>query len=121
MKAVPPSLADSRPGCRDRAERRVVWSARSFALAQLCVLLAVPGAVGATSPAVATLADTLPSPARVVRRFPVIEVRAPLHDLRSSQTVRVIPGATLLALPVDGLTEALGPAQLQLRAAPPPG
>jgi hypothetical protein len=107
VKAVPPALADSRPGCRDRAERQVVVSAPGLALALLWVLLAVPRAAGATSPAVATLADTLPSSSRVVRRFPVVEVRAPLHDLRSSQTVRVIPGAALGALPVDGLAEAL--------------
>jgi len=65
------------------------------------------GAAGAHASAPPAPADTAPPPIRVVLRFPVIEVRAPLHDLRSSQTVRVIPGATLLALPVDGLAEAL--------------
>jgi len=44
---------------------------------------------------------------RVVREFPAVEVRALLHDMRSSQTVRVLTGATLRSLPVDGLLEAL--------------
>ena len=100
-------MADSRPGCRDWAERRVVVPALSFTLALLCVLSDVQGAVGAPSPHAATPADTLPSASRVVRRFPIIEVRAPLYDLRSSQTVHVIPGTALLVLPVDGLIEAL--------------
>ena len=57
-------------------------------------------ALASTAPGTPTGSDTTradttqPSP-RIVRRFPIIEVRAPLHDLRSSQTVRVIPGAAL--------------------------
>lgn len=42
---------------------------------------------------------------RVVREFPVIEVRALLHDLRSSETVHEIPTAALRAYPVDGLAQ----------------
>jgi outer membrane receptor protein involved in Fe transport len=42
-----------------------------------------------------------------VRRFPPVEVWAPLHDLRSSQTLHVLAGDGLRALPVDGLAGAL--------------
>jgi len=82
-------------------------SARRSVLTVFLMLTAAPGAADAQAPAPAAPADTARPAVHVVRRFPVIEVRAPLHDLRSSQTVRLIPGATLLALPVDGLTEAL--------------
>lgn len=50
--------------------------------------------------------DSTRVPRRVVRQFPAIEVRAPLHDLRSSQTVRQVSGQALRALPVDGLVDA---------------
>ena len=69
-------------------------------------------ALASTAPGTPTGSDTTradttqPSP-RIVRRFPIIEVRAPLHDLRSSQTVRVIPGAALRTLPVDDLADAI--------------
>ena len=43
--------------------------------------------------------------ARVVRQFPAIEVRALLHDLRSSQTVHEIPPAAMRVYPVDGLAD----------------
>jgi outer membrane receptor protein involved in Fe transport len=76
-------------------------------LALLFALISAPGATGTRMPPPAAPADTVQPSPRVVRRFPAIEVRAPLHDLRSSQTVRVIPGAALRALPVDGLAEAL--------------
>jgi outer membrane receptor protein involved in Fe transport len=45
--------------------------------------------------------------ARIVRRFPPVEVVGTLRDLRSSQTVHRIPGPTLQTLPVDGLVEAV--------------
>ncbi len=52
-------------------------------------------------------ADTAAAPPRVVRRFPPVEVRAPRVDLRSSQTVHVIAGRALHALPVSGLADVL--------------
>ena len=76
-------------------------------LALIVLLAAAPGAGGAPAAGDSARADSERTSPRVVRRFPAIEVRAPLHDLRSSQTVRVIPGAALRALPVDGLAEAL--------------
>jgi hypothetical protein len=77
------------------------------AVVLLPLLVSAPGAAGAPPPGDGASGDTARTAFRVVRRFPVIEVRAPLYDLRSSQTVRVIPGAALRALPVDGLAEAL--------------
>jgi hypothetical protein len=82
-------------------------AATGSVLALLLALAAVPAAGGAPAPADSARADSARLAARVVRRFPAIEVRAPLHDLRSSQTVHVIPGAALRALPVDGLADAL--------------
>ncbi len=58
-------------------------------------------------------AGTTPAPrrtldsTRVVKEFPAIQVRSQLHDMRSSQTVRVLEGAALRSFPVDGLLEAL--------------
>src|SRR6185436_1322771 len=46
--------------------------------------------------------DSTASP-RIVREFPVFEVRSLLHDLRSSQTVHEIPTPALRAYPVDDL------------------
>src|SRR5262249_59314287 len=44
---------------------------------------------------------------RVVKRFPEVEVRAPLYDLRSSQTVHVMDEAALRSMPVDRLEDLL--------------
>lgn len=44
---------------------------------------------------------------RVVREFPALDVRALLHDLRSSQTVHEIAEPALRAYPVDGLADAV--------------
>src|SRR4249920_3939509 len=44
---------------------------------------------------------------RVVREFDPIVVRAPVHDMASSETVHLIPGAVLRALPIDRLTDAV--------------
>jgi hypothetical protein len=46
-------------------------------------------------------------PPRIVRRLPEMVVRAPLHDVRSSESVHVISARLLRTLPADGLTEAL--------------
>src|ERR1044072_8657994 len=45
--------------------------------------------------------------ARIVRRFPPVEVRALLHDLGSTETVHLIPGTVLRAMPVDRLADVL--------------
>ncbi len=56
-----------------------------------------------TAPPDTVAAGTAAAPVRVVRQFPAIEVRALLHDLRSSQTVHEIPAAALRAYLVDDL------------------
>jgi hypothetical protein len=84
-----------------------ITAATLTALALLSMITSAAGAGGAPAPGAIGRADSSRAEPRVVRRFPAIEVRAPLHDLRSSQTVHVIPGATLRTLPVDGLAEAL--------------
>src|SRR5882672_4913576 len=45
-----------------------------------------------------------PAP-RIVRQFPTVTVRAPLHDMRSSETVQIISGATLRSFPVDRIAD----------------
>ncbi|HKQ57342.1 MAG TPA: TonB-dependent receptor [Candidatus Eisenbacteria bacterium] len=71
--------------------------------------LAAPGPVPVDTVAAvadtAAAADTAATRRRVVREFPAIEVRALLHDLRSSETVHEIPTAPLRAYPVDRLAE----------------
>lgn len=76
--------------------------------------IAPPDTTVATSPDSATAvrpdtsaasAGSAARPRRVVREFPAVEVRALLHDARSSQTVREIPVAALRAYPVDGLAD----------------
>lgn len=52
-------------------------------------------------------ADTTASGRRVVRQFPVLVVRAPVHDMRSSQTVRMASAAAMRMLPVDDLADAI--------------
>jgi len=76
-------------------------------LAVLFVLTAAPGAADAQAPVPAAPVDTTRPSIRVVRRFPPIEVRATLHDPRSSQTVRMISGSALHTLPVDDFAEVL--------------
>ena len=67
-----------------------------------------PGAAdtvrSAPVPAVSTAPDTT-RPARIVRQFPAVEVRALLYDLRASHTVHEIPAAALRAYPVDRLAD----------------
>ncbi len=69
-------------------------------------LLAAAAAPDSTGGAGAP-ADTARSAPRIVRRFPAIEVRAPLHDLRSSQVVHPITLEALRTLPVDDLAGAV--------------
>jgi outer membrane receptor protein involved in Fe transport len=64
-----------------------------------------PGGAGADS-AHAPRADSLSS-VRIVRRFPPVEVRAPLYDLRSSQTVHVVTETAIRTSPVEDLTGLL--------------
>jgi hypothetical protein len=52
-------------------------------------------------------ADLPEASPRIVRRFPPIEVHALLHDMRSSETVHLVPGSALRTLPVDGLADVL--------------
>ncbi len=69
-----------------------------------------PDSTGAMPVSVGSLPDSSaarPDSARVVRQFPEVEVRALLHDFRSSQTVHLIPPSALHSLPVDGLADVL--------------
>jgi outer membrane receptor protein involved in Fe transport len=81
----------------------------------IAALLALPLLAGAPAPSGAAdltapraaAAETAAATPRVVRWFPAVEVRALLHDLRSSQTVHVVPGSVLRSFPVDGLADVL--------------
>ncbi len=55
--------------------------------------------------AVAAHRDSAAAPPRVVRQFPAITVRAPLHDMRSSESVQIVSGAALRDFPVDRLAD----------------
>jgi len=81
-------------------------AATGAVLALLSVLNAAPGAE-TRAPTPVAPADTARAAARVARQFPAIEVRAPLHDLNSSETVRMISGTAMRALPIDNLTDAI--------------
>src|SRR5262245_48292984 len=74
-------------------------AAAPAAVARPDTAAARPGAAASASPR-----DTAES-RRVVREFPAIEVRALLHDLRSSETVHEIPAAALRSYPADGLAQ----------------
>jgi outer membrane receptor protein involved in Fe transport len=76
----------------------------------LAVLVTSSGfpAVGRDSASLAeATADSAAAAPRVVRSFPPVEVHALLHDLRSSQSVHLIPGTVLHRFPVDGLSDVL--------------
>src|SRR5437762_2205884 len=45
--------------------------------------------------------------ARIVRRFPPVEVRALLHDLGSTETVHIVPATVLRSFPVDRLADVI--------------
>lgn len=68
---------------------------------------AAVAALAAAAPAVAAPSDSTPSPRRVVRTFPAIEVRALLPDLRSNQTAHPIPAAVLRSFPVRRLADVV--------------
>lgn len=55
----------------------------------------------------AAVRDSVADTSRVVRRFPPIEVTAPLLDMPSSQTRHVIDSEALRTLPIDGFAEVL--------------
>jgi outer membrane receptor protein involved in Fe transport len=83
-----------------------------FAL--LCLLVALSSAgASLAAPSDSTVVDSAAAvhdsthAPRVVRRFPEVEVRAPLYDLRSSQTVHVMDEAALRSMPVDCLEDLL--------------
>lgn len=73
----------------------------------LAALLAVASFDSTAAPA-DTTARSVRDTARVVRRFPAVEVSASrIHDLRSSATVHTVSAAALRDLPVTSLTQAL--------------
>ena len=76
-------------------------------LALLTALSLASSAADGAAPRRIVPADTVLARHRVVRQFPAIEVRAPLHDLNSSETVRMISGSAMRALPIDNLADAI--------------
>jgi hypothetical protein len=67
--------------------------------------------VARTDSAAAARADSAAAasgPHRIVRQFPTVSVRAPLHDMRSSETVQIVSSATMRELPVDRLSDLVG-------------
>lgn len=71
----------------------------------LAVLAAAPA--DSASPARVAAPDSARAPIPVVREFPPVEVRVLLHDMRSTQTVHLIPGSVLHDYPVDGLADVI--------------
>lgn len=61
-----------------------------------------PDSLPASGPAARDSAQARP---QVVLELPPVEVRALLHDMRSNQTVHLIPSTVLRALPVDRLAD----------------
>ena len=70
-------------------------------VAPLLALLVAAAADSATAPGDSAAV----TPRRIVRQFPPVTVRAPLHDMRSSESVQMVSGALLRALPVDRLSD----------------
>lgn len=79
----------------------------SFVSWWLAASLASLASLAAAAPDSAARHAPADSVARVVRRFPEIEVVAPLHDLGSSQVVHPVTRQALRTLPVDGLAGVL--------------
>src|SRR2546426_11834336 len=52
-------------------------------------------------------AESIAMAGRVVRVFPPIEVRVLLHDLNSSQTVRLVPAKVLRSYPIERIADVL--------------
>lgn len=78
-------------------------------LALLLSTLLLADTTAATAPPRTSAPDSAASPRtrRVVREFPAVQVRALVHDPRSSQTVHLIPSTVLRTFPVDGLADVL--------------
>src|SRR5438067_3680653 len=70
------------------------------------IAAAAPADPAAGPPARAD-SDSVARSARVVRVFDALIVRGQLGDPRSSETVHVVTGEMLRALPVDGLASAV--------------
>jgi len=76
------------------------------AIFALALLAAVPSSDSTAASPTVTPDSSVTVPA-VVREFPPVEVRVLLHDMRSSQTVHLIPGAALHDYPVDRLADVI--------------
>src|SRR5262245_23478116 len=85
------------------------WSAAADSLGTPAPAVADTAAAVGAADSIAAPAhpDTASGRARVVRQFPAVEVRAPLFDLRSSQTAREIAGPALRVYPVDGFADVV--------------
>ncbi|HEY6866406.1 MAG TPA: TonB-dependent receptor plug domain-containing protein, partial [Candidatus Eisenbacteria bacterium] len=69
---------------------------------------AAPAATAPAPPDTASApGDTAAASRRIVREFPPITVHAPLHDMRSSESVQIVSTTALRRLPVDRLSELL--------------
>ena len=82
-------------------------AASSSVLALLFALTFVPWAAAAPAPDDSARADSTRLATRVVRHFPTVEVWAPVHDLLSSQSVRVVSAAALRTLPAERLADVV--------------
>jgi hypothetical protein len=82
-------------------------AASSSVLALLVALTFVARAVAAPAPGDSARADSTRPATRVVRNFPTVEVWAPVHDLLSSQSVRVVSAAALRTLPAERLADVM--------------
>ncbi len=80
------------------------------AFAHIELPLAVQDTLGGRRDSVVDLSRAPDSVAarRIVRQFPPITVRAPLHDMRSSETVQIVSTREARTLPVSGLTDLIG-------------
>jgi outer membrane receptor protein involved in Fe transport len=82
-------------------------AATGSVLALLLAFTVAPGAAAAPAPVDTVSTDSAGIVHRVVRRFPPIEVRAPIHDLLSSQSVRMISAAAFRTLPAERLADVV--------------
>ena len=76
-------------------------------LMTLPLLTILAGASPAAASAAPDSAAHDSAAARIWRRFPPIEVRAPLHDLSSSETVHLVTPAALATLPADRFADVV--------------
>jgi len=78
-----------------------------MALPLVAWLQAVTPSAPAPAPMDSVARDTTRRSPHIVRQFPAIEVRAPIHDLGSSESVHLVTPMALRELPVDQLRDVI--------------